>query len=97
MITQYDVGDLVRVSGVVQDEDGTDIDPTTVMFKAKAPSGTVITYTYATDIALVKDSTGNYHVDVNANEAGTWYYRFYSTGTGQAAIEDHFRVKQTRF
>jgi hypothetical protein len=41
--------------------------------------------TYGVGAELVKDSTGVYHVDIDADEAGKWLYRFYSTGTGQAS------------
>ena len=51
----------------------------------KDPSGNTTSLTYGVDAALVKDSTGVYHVDVDADEVGWWHYRVYSTGTGQAA------------
>ncbi len=59
----------------------------------RTPAGVTTTYVYLTDNELVKDSTGKYHVDINANAAGTWYYRFFSTGTGQAAEERQFEVR----
>jgi len=34
---------------------------------------------------------------VDADEVGTWYYRYYSTGTGQAAGEGTFDVLETEF
>jgi hypothetical protein len=89
----YDLGDLVRCSAPFTNTAGTAIDPTAVFFKAKDPEGTAVgPYTYGVDAALVKDSTGNYHVDLDASKPGTWYYRFYSTGTGQASAEGSFTV-----
>ena len=96
-INKYDVNDLVRCSGAFTNSAGTAIDPTTVKFKFKTPDGTITIYTHGTDAQLVKDSTGNYHVDVNANAVGTWSYRFESSGTGQAAKEVTFEVKKTAF
>lgn len=93
----YDKGDLVKCSGAFTDSDGNAIDPTAVVFKVKDPSGTVTTYTYGEDDELVRDSAGNYHVNVDADEMGLWYYRFESTGTGQAADEGYFRVSTSEF
>lgn len=93
----YDLGDLVRIAGVFTNAAGTGIDPDDVFVKYKDPSGNVTTLTYGTDAELVRDSAGNYHVDVDADEAGHWDYRFYSTGTGQAAEEAFFRVDDSRF
>jgi hypothetical protein len=44
----------------------------------------------------VKDSTGNYHVDVDADEPGVWRFRFAGTVSGQAAAEGQFRVDSSR-
>jgi hypothetical protein len=96
-ITTYDKGDSVRCRGSFKNSSNAAIDPTTVSFKYKDPSGNVATLVYGTDVALVKDSTGNYHVDVDADESGTWYYRFESTGTGQAADEESFIVDESQF
>ena len=93
----YDVGDLLRVSGAFTDAAGTAIDPTTVLFKYKVPAGTITTLTYGVDGALVKDSVGNYHVDLNMSVSGIFYFKFYSTGTGQAAAEANVTVNPTAF
>lgn len=92
-MTTYDNGDLVRCSAAFTNAAGTAIDPTVIGFKVKNPAGTVTTYVYPSDVQLAKDSVGNYHVDVDANSDGPWSYRFYSTGTGQAAAEGEFFVK----
>jgi hypothetical protein len=97
MAKEYDKGDLVRCSGTFKDSSNELIDPTVVKFDFTAPGEDAVTYTYATDLQLVKDSTGLYHVDVDAAMAGTWFYRFYSTGTGQAADEGSFVVKRGNF
>lgn len=93
----FTVGDLVVCSASFVDDDGEAIDPSEVGFKVKDPSGNVTSYVYGDDIELVNDGTGEYHVDVNADEAGTWNYRFYSTGTGQAAEESTFTVETSQF
>ena len=92
----YDIGDLVRCTGTFASS-GTNVNPDAIMFKVKTPAGVVTTLTYGTDAALVRDSTGVYHVDVSVAEAGEYVYRFWSTGTGQAASEGQFVVKATLF
>lgn len=90
----YNVGDLVTVSGALTDSDGTALDATAVFAEYKDPSGNVVSLDYGADAELVKDSTGNYHVDIDADEAGWWHWRFYSTGIGQAAHDPQsFYVK----
>lgn len=97
MANEYDKGDVVRCSATFTNAAGTPIDPTAVIFKFKTPASAITTYTYGVDAELVKDDTGDYHVDIDANAVGVWAYRFYSTGTGQAADEDIFVVDTTRF
>ena len=96
-INTYDIGDLVRCQGIFTDAASTVTDPAAITFKVKNPSGTTTTYVYGTDAQLVKDSTGTYYVDVSINSAGVWYYRFASTGSGQAAGENYFRARSTYF
>jgi hypothetical protein len=96
-VNQYDVGDLVRVTGTFTDAAGTAIDPTTVAFKVKKPDRSITTYTYGTDMQLVKESTGNYRVDISADVKGKYKYRWYSTGNGQAAGESEFEVIKSSF
>lgn len=97
-INEYDLGDLVRCSGPFTTTAGAAMDPAAVYFKAKDPEGAVIgPYQYGVDAQLVKDSVGNYHVDLDANKTGTWTYKFYSTGNGQAADERSFTVARSAF
>jgi hypothetical protein len=93
MANTHDKGDLVRCVGVFTDANGDPVDPAVLIFKFKTPGGTITTYTFGVDAQLVKDSTGTYHTDVDANAAGTWEYRYEGTGTGQAAGEAHFFIK----
>ncbi len=94
----YDVGDLVKIRGVFTDgvTEGA-VDPTKVYFRVKDPALNVTIYEYGEDVELVKDSTGNYHVDVDITMEGNWYGRFYSTGTGQAAGEQLIVVQPSHF
>jgi len=96
MANTYDTGDLVRVTGTFTTAAGVALDPTALYLKYKNPAGTVTTLTYGVDAAVVKDSTGVYHVDISATTAGVWMYRWYSTGTGQAAEEHWFTVNASQ-
>ena len=90
----YDLGDEVRVSGhFTTISTGADQDPTAIFLSIKNPSGTLTTYQYGVDVIIVKDSVGDYHADIDANVAGLWYYRWFSTGTGKAADEGTFEVE----
>jgi hypothetical protein len=97
MANTYDVVDLVRASATFADADGNAIDPGTVTLKVKAPAGTVTTLVYVTDVALVRDSQGAYHADINVTAAGSWWFRWEASGTGQSAGESWFNVRTSRF
>jgi hypothetical protein len=87
----YKNGQKVRISVAFTVSDVA-TDPTTVTAKIKDPSGNVSTYLYGTDAALVKDSVGNYHVDVVTDENDLWHYRFEGTTACVAVEEGSFRV-----
>lgn len=88
----YDLGDLVRVTTTFTTAAGVAVDPTAVLLAVKNPAGKTTTYTFGVGTEIVKSATGIYYMDVNANAAGWWFYRWYSTGTGQAAAQNAFRV-----
>ena len=96
-MNQYQKGDLVRCTASFTTSAGVATNPTAVRFQVRTPAGDTTEYVYGTDAEVVRPATGSYYVDVNASEAGTWRYRFYSTGTGQAADESAFRVKDSWF
>jgi len=96
-VNHYDLGSLVTVSAAFVTSAGAAYDPTTVICQIKDPRGTTVTYVYGTDAALVKDSVGHYHVDVDGNLVGEWHRRFHSTGTGQAADEGGFTIDGSEF
>lgn len=88
-----DKGDLVRVSATFKNSAGSAVDPGTVRFKFRTPAGAETTYTYPSSPQLIRDSTGVYHVDIDANLIGRWVFRWESTGVGQAAAEGQFLAK----
>ena len=92
MANEYDKGDLIRVTGTFTTAAGAAINPDVVRFIVRSPLGVETSYLYGTDVELVRSATGIYYVDVSADVEGTWYYRYYSTGSGQAAGEGSFTV-----
>ena len=97
MANVFDEGDLVRCSAIFKDTSDAYVDPTAVFFKYENPAGTETLLTYITDAAVVRDSIGLYHCDVSVTTHGVWRFRWYSTGTGQAAGEDFFVVTPSNF
>lgn len=96
MTNVYDLGDLVQVNSTFTDQDDAPADPEAVFCAVRTPSGDVTTYEYGQDAELVKDDTGVYHLNIDANESGFWHYRWYATGTGQAAAEKTFWVNKAQ-
>lgn len=90
----YLKGQLIRCWGYF-DQDGTQINPSTVTAKVKDPNGTTTTYTYPATVEI--DNQGVYSVEVDADTAGRWYYRFESSGNGQGAAEGSFDVRAGNF
>lgn len=89
----YYIDQQVKCQGTFTDSDGAVTDPTAVFFQFLEPGAAIVSYEYGTDAELVKDSTGVYYVLLDADTVGRWLFRFYSTGTGQAAAEDGFDVE----
>ena len=93
----YNLGGYVRVWATFKDgATGGVIDPDTVKLSIKTPAGTVTTYTYGVDANVVKEDVGKYYTRIDANEPEFWWYRWWSTGFGQAAAEREFKVRTAR-
>ena len=97
MAVHFDKGDEIRVQTTFSDSDGNATDPAAVYFKFTDPSGNTATYTYGVDAELVKSATGIYYVDIDCDESGSWRWRFYSIGSGQATDEGYFIVEPSFF
>lgn len=96
-INTHDIGDVVRLTGTFKTPAGTPVDPGGVRVKVKDPIGTATTYVYGVDAAVIKDSTGNYHLDVDADKEGIWFYRWEGTTTNKGAGEHSFEVRDSQF
>ena len=92
----YDIGDIIRVSASFKNSASTLIDPTSASVIYKNPSGSSTSLVYGTDAVLEKDATGIYHADVTINQAGRWFIRWSSSGTGQATEESYFDIRSRK-
>jgi hypothetical protein len=90
------IGRPVRIPVNFQVDD-VDVDPDEVTLKTRSPCGTETSYVYS-DAEVTRSSAGDYYVDVTPNEAGRWWYRWESTGTGTTdAFEGDFIVQASPF
>jgi len=90
-MNSYDIGNLVRISVTFEDDAGV-TDPSVVKCQVRTPVSAPTTYTYGTDVAVMRESKGIYYMDIDTPYVGTYRYRWYSTGTGQAADEGEFAI-----
>lgn len=79
-------------------DDWQPIDPDTVSARVMAPDATVTNHDYlGSPNDIENDGVGEYHLDVTPDQAGRWYFRFESSGDGQAANEHYFDVDASVF
>ena len=93
MANHYEIGNLIRVTGTFTDSDGNAHDPTSVFCSVLEPDGTQTDYEHGVDPEITNSATGVYYLDQAVDQEGFWYYRWYATGTGEAADESYFRVR----
>lgn len=73
------------------------IDPDAVLLVVMQPGQTkeeATTYTYGVDAQIVRDQLGEYHADIQFPVSGMAYYRWFSTGDGEASYEQVIEVRQ---
>lgn len=97
MASTYDIGDVVRASVIFTLAAGTTVDPTKVYFAKQTPDGAITNSTYSgATTAVTRSALGHYQKDIVTTAAGLYEYRFWSTGTAQAAEEGWFSVRAKR-
>lgn len=82
MTTDYDVGDLVRLTITVRDEAGTIADPAVVLLTVRKPDGTTSV------VANSRTATGIYTAAVPIDQSGVWWYRWEGTGGAATTAEE---------
>lgn len=95
---QYVLGAQIYLSATFTNAAGSLVDPTGVLLKYKVSNGSTTTLTYGVDAALVKDSTGMYHAYFTPGSAGTYYFRWETSGTAMVgAYEGTFVIRSSNF
>jgi uncharacterized protein YfaS (alpha-2-macroglobulin family) len=93
----YDAGNVVTVAAVFTDKDtGDSVDPTAVTAKVKDPLGVVTNYV-VTSGQIVRDSLGDYHLDLQPDIQGVWVYEWKGTGTNKSAKQNSFQIRESAF
>lgn len=92
----FDIDNVVRLEATFKNASDTNTDPTTVTLQHQDPTGNETTLTFAA-AELTNSAVGIYHFDLTVDEAGTWYYKFKSTGTPKTSAEDNFDVRVSEF
>ena len=91
-MTNYQIGDKVRLTATFTDLDNVATNPTAVILRLRSPDGTDTTPT------PTNTGAGVYIYDLDLNQSGVWRYRWEGTGTVQAASPDEsIKVKSSIF
>lgn len=93
-MNEYPLGNIVRVSASFESSSGTPMNPSAVLVKLKKGESNSV-FVYGVNSQVRQDVTGTYFMDVVADPIGLYTYLWYSTGTGQAAKQQNFRVTDT--
>lgn len=102
MPSTYDVGDVVRITGVYTDTGALLQDPDTVHFHYDTPTSTAPSTqqrtgaTTGTVNGITRASSGTFFFDITTTGRGLYEGRFKSTGTVTAAGETWFSVRPLR-
>ena len=98
-ISRFTLGQTVRCGVDVTDENDELVDPDTLTFKIKSPvTATETEYEFGTDAELVQDLEGQFHVDFDVAEAGTWFYRYIAVKDSiTTTIDREFVVARSQF
>lgn len=75
----------IRVAGVLTD-------PTVITLELLRPDLTTTVYTTATSPAVIRDSVGQFHIDLGALTAGHYEYAWVTTGVAAGTRQDRFDV-----
>lgn len=85
-------GESARFEVEVKDVNNNAIDPGGIKFMLKNPAQVVTTYTYGTDVAVEKTSTGKYIMQVILPSPGQYVARWETAFPHVAIEEEEFEV-----
>jgi hypothetical protein len=98
MTNTYLAGNLIRVTCAFANAAGAAADPTTITLKYRPGSGAAVTTVVYPSAPIVRDSTGNYHADLDTTSSAPgispWSYEWAGTGAVQALNTSVFNVQE---
>jgi hypothetical protein len=87
----YDIGDIATAVSSIAATSGDMIDPTSLFLAVRWPNASVNSFGYPD---FTKVATGHYEYEIiSLDLTGRYVYRWSSTGSGQAAGVNTFRVR----
>lgn len=93
-----DPGNKRKLTAAFTDADlGGVLDPDAVFLTVMQPGETsdeATVYEYGVDSEIVKDDVGQYHADITFPTSGNAYYRWWSTGVGEASLEQMIEIRE---
>jgi hypothetical protein len=93
----FELGQVVRQNVTFKNLAGVAVDPGALTVKVKSPLGVVTTYVYGTDAQVVKDSEGNYHIDLDLDGQGVWSGKWIGTGANKGSKKFNFKIDEDEF
>jgi hypothetical protein len=93
MSSQIEATSRVRIEARLRHADGSVLDPTTLDFTLRQPSGELVNYQYGIHSQVVKLAVGHYYVDWDANQVGVYRFRWQATGAVVASQSGAFSVR----
>jgi hypothetical protein len=90
----------LRIRATLTDESGVEVDPTLVLFKVRSPDKSKNTYEYDdgdTTPLVTRTTAGNYAINFEITDAGTYVFRWEVSGNYQGAAELSQAVAQSVF
>lgn len=95
---QWPLGSKIHITGDFYNSAGALADPEYVYFQLLVPLTGVVQKKYGVDPEIIKTDIGKYYIDHDNDKSGTYFYRWISTGSGQAAEPDgSFVVSTSKF
>lgn len=89
----FNVGDGHVASIIFYDLADAEADPSSISFRLTKPDGVTVDYTDS-DVELVNDSVGNYHVDLIYDQKGRHVIKW--TGTGVVPLVEQLEIYVVR-
>lgn len=92
MVDHYEQDSLLRLRATFKNNAGAPTDPTTITIRHTKPGLAAVNYVYGTDVDVIKESAGTFHLDYTANAIGEHKWRWTGTGAVQIAIKGGFII-----